>query len=232
MGPTHPPVQSSRSSPGRPLLLAHGAVCDCLLTPPYPAVWASLFVLCRLVSCPSLLPFLVSPLNVIDLVSIVPWYVEAAMEDSGMQVGQGAWKARGRGRSSRALLYVACQETVACWWPGGILSQRVVQPVPNSRSCSCHGRIACCGFQSLVLGFPVYECHARQHPVPRLPASTAPTTARKYARKYDHQRCVQHLPVLARLHPESRSLHRAPPYSECCACCGCFECSSWGPGEL
>ncbi|KXZ53950.1 hypothetical protein GPECTOR_6g868 [Gonium pectorale] len=41
--------------------------------------------LLRLLSCPRLLPFLLAPLNIIDLVSFVPWYIELAMQDSGMQ---------------------------------------------------------------------------------------------------------------------------------------------------
>ncbi|GIL52166.1 hypothetical protein Vafri_8098, partial [Volvox africanus] len=39
----------------------------------------------RLISCPSLVRFLFSPMNIIDLVSVVPWYVEIALEDSGLK---------------------------------------------------------------------------------------------------------------------------------------------------
>ncbi|KAG2496769.1 hypothetical protein HYH03_005177 [Edaphochlamys debaryana] len=41
--------------------------------------------LLRLVSCPDVLRFVVSPLNIIDLVSVVPWYVELALAGSGLQ---------------------------------------------------------------------------------------------------------------------------------------------------
>ncbi len=82
----HPPI--ALSSPH----WLHGR-----LTTTCPAVRAPFSSLRRLVSCPSLLPFLVSPLNVIDLVSIVPWYVEAAVQDSGMQVGKGEKGSRGAG---------------------------------------------------------------------------------------------------------------------------------------
>lgn len=39
----------------------------------------------RIVSCPNLYKFVFQPLNIIDLVSIVPWYVELALADSGAQ---------------------------------------------------------------------------------------------------------------------------------------------------
>ncbi|EFJ42014.1 hypothetical protein VOLCADRAFT_119547 [Volvox carteri f. nagariensis] len=41
--------------------------------------------LLRLLTCPALFPFLLHPLNIIDLVSVVPWYVEVGMESSGME---------------------------------------------------------------------------------------------------------------------------------------------------
>ncbi|GIL83582.1 hypothetical protein Vretimale_10389, partial [Volvox reticuliferus] len=41
--------------------------------------------LLRLISCPSLIQFLISPFNIIDLVSVVPWYVDLALADSGLK---------------------------------------------------------------------------------------------------------------------------------------------------
>ncbi|GFR51863.1 hypothetical protein Agub_g14336, partial [Astrephomene gubernaculifera] len=41
--------------------------------------------LVRLLTCPRRLPFLVSPLNVVDLVSVAPWYIQTGLQDSGME---------------------------------------------------------------------------------------------------------------------------------------------------
>ncbi|KAG2440760.1 hypothetical protein HXX76_003617 [Chlamydomonas incerta] len=41
--------------------------------------------LLRLISCPNLWQFIIAPLNIIDLISIVPWYIEKALSGSALQ---------------------------------------------------------------------------------------------------------------------------------------------------
>lgn len=46
---------------------------------------------CRFVSCANVFKFVIQPLNIIDLVSIVPWYVELAL-DSGSASGTAVFR--------------------------------------------------------------------------------------------------------------------------------------------
>ncbi|KAG2442012.1 hypothetical protein HYH02_009804 [Chlamydomonas schloesseri] len=41
--------------------------------------------LLRLISCPNLWQFIIAPLNIIDLISIVPWYIEKGLSGSALQ---------------------------------------------------------------------------------------------------------------------------------------------------